>query len=901
MIYPKLKVKLSLAFLPFILLISLWQTKIVYSQEKIKDSSSINSVLEEAKASYQDENYLESIKLWQQLGEMFAQEKSYLNQATALSNIALNYQKIGEWNLAEKNILQSLNLVKNQPDSEQKLKIYAQILDIQAYNQENTGKLQQALETWQKTAIIYHQLKDKKLFIQNKINQAQALKNLGLYSLACKRFLESLNIDESECKISKQQLDELYTKTLSSSEIKSLIGLANLWRLLGKLEQSEEILTNLLKDNQKLSPSEESLVFFNLGNTEMALANKFYYLEDLFQSNRYNKKAFTNFQQASFPKDLISKTQTKTNQLNLLIQTQEWERANNLVLEILPLIKDLPINNSAIYIKNNLVKNLICLEQKRSQCFSYQQSQETLKSNAINPQVLNLAIEILNNAIQEANKIGDLKSESYSLGNLGIIYAQKGEHKKAIETLQKALIIAQSIQADEISYQWQWQLGKLSKDDNKQQAIIYYENSFNLLNKLRSDLVSLNQDVQFSFQESVEPVYREYVDLLLQDNPDQKQLKKSLEVMDSLKLAELNNFFKDNCIEVENSQLSFQDINRINPQNAIIYTIILPDRIEVITALHGEKLKNYKTYLPQQETDNQLNTILEQISEPNDFSPELLNKWYNYLITPIEGELKAKNISNLTFISDGLLRNIPLSALYDGSQYLIDKYSVAVVSTLQLIQPKSTVNNKFNMIAAGLSDSRYGFSELPGVEQELQNIQKITNLKSLLFNATFTGENFSQEIANNPSSIIHLATHGQFSSNVENTFVLAYDGPINIYELDKILRIQKDKNQPIELLVLSACETAKGDKRAALGLAGVAVKAGAKSTIASLWQVSDDSTKLLMTKFYQELKGNEDNLLITITKAQALQKAQKAVKENKDADYSHPFYWSAFVLVGNWQ
>ncbi len=149
-----------------------------------------------------------------------------------------------------------------------------------------------------------------------------------------------------------------------------------------------------------------------------------------------------------------------------------------------------------------------------------------------------------------------------------------------------------------------------------------------------------------------------------------------------------------------------------------------------------------------------------------------------------------------------------------------------------------------------------------------------------------------QQVAQEPFSIVHFATHGQFSSNAEDTFILTWSDRIQVKDFDKLLS-NRENNVPIELLVLSACKTAQGDERAILGLAGMAVRSGARSTIASLWSVSDRSTSQLMTEFYRYL--NQPH----INKAQALRKAQLSLLQNKQ--YQHPYYWSPFVLVGNWQ
>jgi CHAT domain-containing protein len=137
-----------------------------------------------------------------------------------------------------------------------------------------------------------------------------------------------------------------------------------------------------------------------------------------------------------------------------------------------------------------------------------------------------------------------------------------------------------------------------------------------------------------------------------------------------------------------------------------------------------------------------------------------------------------------------------------------------------------------------------------------------------------------------------MATHGEFSSQAENTFLLTWDEKININELNSLFREDLKQKYPVELLVLSACRTAVGDERAALGLAGVALKAGARSTVASLWYVSDEATQQLMVNFYQQLVNNQ------VTKAEALRRAQNLVL--KAPDFKDPYYWSAFILVGNW-
>lgn len=140
--------------------------------------------------------------------------------------------------------------------------------------------------------------------------------------------------------------------------------------------------------------------------------------------------------------------------------------------------------------------------------------------------------------------------------------------------------------------------------------------------------------------------------------------------------------------------------------------------------------------------------------------------------------------------------------------------------------------------------------------------------------------------------IVHLTTHAQFSSDPERTVILAYDKAINVLKFDRLLRNKTQADADgIELLVLSACQTAKGNKKTALGIAGVAAQAGARSTLATLWLVDTDSTTQLMSEFYKELKNG-------VPKAEALRLAQLSLLSNPD--YNHPYFWAAFVLVGSW-
>jgi CHAT domain-containing protein len=233
-----------------------------------------------------------------------------------------------------------------------------------------------------------------------------------------------------------------------------------------------------------------------------------------------------------------------------------------------------------------------------------------------------------------------------------------------------------------------------------------------------------------------------------------------------------------------------------------------------------------------------------------------------------------------------------MAVLHDGQQYLVEKYSIALSQGLQLLEPRSLVRERLKALTGGLTEARQGFTALPAVRLEVNQIA--SELPSeVLLDQQFIETVLQDQIQAGAFPVIHLATHGQFSSKAEDTFLLTWDGRINVKDLAQLLRTREGEDtNPLELLVLSACQTAAGDKRAVLGLAGLAVRSGARSTLATLWSVRDQSTAVLMSEFYRELTQSE------VSKAEALRQAQLTLLKN--TKYEHPFYWAPFILVGNW-
>jgi len=382
------------------------------------------------------------------------------------------------------------------------------------------------------------------------------------------------------------------------------------------------------------------------------------------------------------------------------------------------------------------------------------------------------------------------------------------------------------------------------------------------------------------------------VGLLLQTDGlqlNQDRLEKARKVIESLQLAELDNFFRADCLNAIPVQ-----IDQVDQKAAVIYPIILPDRLEVILSLPQQPLRHYATSLSPNQVERTMFQLLQLLTQRRSegFLP-LSQQVYDWLIRPAEADLAQSEVKTLVFVLDGPLRNIPMATLHNGTQYLVEKYGIALTPGLELLDPKPLAQRQLKVLTAGLSEARQGFSAIPNVEVEVKEIQSEVPGKVLL-NQEFTKTNIQNAINAVPFPVVHLATHGKFSSKADSTFILTWDSRINVNELREFLQTtDRRRSTPIELLVLSACQTAKGDNRAALGIAGVAVRAGARSTLATLWSVNDEATADLMVQFYQELANT------SVTKAEALRRAQVAILQ--DPKYKqHPYFWSPYVLVGNW-
>jgi len=527
---------------------------------------------------------------------------------------------------------------------------------------------------------------------------------------------------------------------------------------------------------------------------------------------------------------------------------------------------------------------LITMGQTAQYILQYEKDIDSRKELLLHAQ------DVYTEAIEVAEAIGDRRAASYALGYLGHLYEIDGQPVHALQLTREAVFLAQQLQLPDALYRWQWQTGRLLQTQGQTEvANLAYRRAVETLQSIRHDVAIAygNRNLRSSFREAVGSLYYELADLLLQradsvddENEVQKYLIEARDTVELLRSAELEDYFQDDCVNLARARQ--EEIEGIDPNTAVVYVIPLRDRTELLLGF-SDGLKRFKADVGSEELTNKVRQFRYELEDRTTFNYfRNAQQLYNWLVRPLEEELKSRNIDTLVFVPDGALRSIPMAALHDGENFLISKYAVAVSPGLTLMEPKPISREKVQLLMMGLSEAVQGYPALPFVPLELKELESIFGGKKLE-NQEFLVNNFKEEVMGKIYSIVHIASHGEFKGDATETFILAYDDKLSLNDLEQYIKPSLFRGDPIELLTLSACQTAVGDDRAALGLAGVAIKAGARSALATLWSVNDEASSQLISEFYVQLKKD-----LFLSKARALQKAQQKIL-NQRCDLSRFF------------
>lgn len=846
---------------------------ILFHAPLMAQSMSPRQWVQEGIDAYQAGNYQEAVKIWKKAlsASSEPQEKQII-----LENLATAYQKLNQ----NEQVFETL----------EKLEKYA-------IETGNKGKLSQLLT-----------------------QKAQIYLNIGQPQTAIALLCAST--DEKTCQpntalaISRQIED-------TSIERSALGILAEAYRFSGKYDQSIQTLETALS-----LPSTEAQTSLkqSLGNSYTArgqlsqLRAKSAEKQDHNRSNTFQKQAISDYQQATKnfhanlngSEDPLTKLENLLNLIRLSYYSQNFQiispqqRQNDLqqALILLPMV---PQNVTTVYASIDLASLpafSLALSTPLTQCPTQWQLSDYQR------------LSILDNALTIAKNLNNPRVESFALGAIGHFYECLGRTKEALTLTQKAILVAnQDLNTKDGLYLLEWQKGRIFQAKGQfNLAVNAYQNAYNTLENIRSDLLTTEKDVQLDFRDSIEPIYRQLAQLKLQladsqslSSIQQKQeLKEVLKIIDHLRLAELQNYLGNDCFLRIDAPVS-QPISAF-PQTAIINYLMFQEKTAIIITLPDESIKIH--WINQNKANIIENiaqfrqSILDGFLTLGDYDTSLSETLYSQIIRPFETDLQEYDIKNLVFIQDSPFRPIPMAALHDGKQFLIEKYAVSTTPSLSLtFLQKRTLSDNKTLILGVTEESQIDgqiFPSLDNIPLEIATISQQFPNHQLLVNQQFNPQTLTQTLDNADYSIIHIATHAQFGTIPDDTFLVAGNNDkIALKSLENTLRLLESGSNSVELLTLTACETAEGDERSALGLAGVAIQAGVQSAIASLWPVSDQSTLQLILAFY-------DNLINSgVNKAEALREAQIQLiqaQSNPDINnqYSHPVYWSSFILIGNW-
>ncbi|AOY79058.1 CHAT domain-containing protein [Moorena producens JHB] len=875
-----------------------------------------SQLVEQGVEYYQAGDYQAAIEPWENALKLYQQTNNYTNSAIVRENLARAYQKIGH--------------------------------------------IQEAISNWEQAILDYQQLRNWQQMGRMKTELAQAYNSFGQPRKAIALLCGAPDTDEnsknkpscvkdSALKVARAHQDW-------KGEAAALGSLGNAYLLRGDYDQGIECLQTGLGIDQNvefdISPRRtKDCKIDTLGKnyTAKIIADSPYrssFLNDLGNAyfskaqrwerwassakersakdteNQFRKNAKDNYNQArDYFKESLELARTQNHQpaqmralRNLIrlsyrpqesISIEAAEARNQWVQDAQELFKELPDSQDKVYAAIDLAK----LEQPMTVVT------DTSQHNSCGKRQLEAETEtLLNQAISIAQRLQDYRSQSFALGELGHLYYCRQDYQNALDFTQKAWWMAdQNLSAKDSLYLWQWQLGQIFQaQGNEVKAVNAYKEAIATLNDIRKELLIAERDLQFDFRDAINPLHRELAKLRLEraellpkdskEYPD--ELKSALETIDSLKLAELQNYFGNDCALILISQKRVDEL--VGEKTAVFSSIILSDRTGILVSLpKGEKRLEWINVDSQtlREEINQFRRGLERRRDIN-YNLKPAQELYKKIIAPFTKYLKSAQIETLVFIQDGILRSIPMAALHDGEKFLVETYAIATTPSLKLTNPQALNRQKLRVLALGLTQESevngQGFSALTNVESELKAVETQFPGSKTLLNQDFTQERLEEELAQTVYPILHIATHGQFSAIREDTFlVTGNNDKLTLDDLENTISGVSRKPDSGELLALTACQTAVGDDRAALGLAGIAVRAGVSSALASLWSVNDASTAQLVTEFYANLRRPG------VSKAEALRAAQRKLIEAEDTEeindqYAHPAYWAPFILIGNW-
>ncbi|NEQ65769.1 MAG: CHAT domain-containing protein [Symploca sp. SIO2D2] len=867
------------------------------------NSANANQLLKQGVDYFQAGDYQAAIKPWKNALEFYQNTSNYQYSATVQENLARAYQKIGDMEEEIRYWKQAINNYKQLRDQRQMGLVATEL--AQAYSRFGQSRkaidllcgssdAQEAVTCTGGSLEIAKQFADLEGEMAALGSLGEAYRFQGKYQQAIARLEESLEIAKELNNSASQtatfnNLGNAYKAQAQLTE--SYVNSAQQRK--AKVKEQEYLKESLKCYNQAQNYLQTTVQLASSQNNQFAqmralmdLVKLYHPLEEVRQRVRdnFDEKTSTTGEISS-----ICSSEFPTPPVSLDIEAT--------INQALDLLKQLPDSQDKVYAAINLA--------------TLKQPTPFDDSSQPNPcgqlQLAGKAETLLNKAVSIAKRLENYRAQSFALGELGHIYECRQDYQQALEFTQRAQWAAnQDLSAKDSLYLWEWQAGRIFRaQDMKKETTNSYKQAIATLKDIRNELLIAERDQQFDFRDAINPLHREFAKFILnqaQDSDDSQdkseKLESALETIDSLKLAELQNYYGDDCVLITFSPEKVEEL--VGENTAVFSSIILSDRTAILVSLPNGEKRLKEIEIDSQKLRDEINEFRKGLERIRDeYDPKPAQELYQKIIAPFADDLKSAGIETLVFIQDGILRSIPMAALHDGEKFLIESYAIATTPSLKLTNPQTLNRDQLRVLALGLSEASevngQKFSPLYDVEEEIEAVKAIFPDSKELLNDDFTQKNFKDELEQTPYPILHIATHGQFRAIQEETFlVTGNNGKLTLEDLENTISSVSSQPNSGELLALTACQTATGDDRAALGLAGIAVRAGVSSALASLWPINDASTPELVKEFYTNLSSPG------VSKAQALQAAQRSLIEKKKSLYPHPYYWAPFILIGNW-
>jgi CHAT domain-containing protein/tetratricopeptide (TPR) repeat protein len=930
---------------------------------KLREDSQNGTILSNIGEVYRQQGqYHQALAFYQNALENFNQTNAFFNQANTLNNIGAAYSNLSQYDRAEEAYRQALNLFQklgnrsvaattlnnlgavhdDRSEYSQALEFYQQALALfkslddslgvgSTFNNiglsyQRLGQPSKALDYFQQALTIYRK-------IGNHSGERAALNNIGAmygsqsqYSQSLLHYHQSLGIAQ---KISDRR-----------GEATTLNNIGNIYQLLGQYSKAQKLLQQSFRINREIgNRSGEATTLKNIGGAyskqkqypqalkfhQQALAisqeigdraleaTTFISIGEIYGAQELFSPALKHYQQALGITQDIGDLQTKGLILNNIGQTYralgEQQKALQSFTQALPLSKAVGDRRGEATILYNIGSLLSSQNQPELAIVFHKQAvnlEELIRSDI---QVLpkedqvsysqivastyrDLADLLLQqDRVLEAQQVLDLLKVQELDDYLNNV---RGNYKtaKGISVLKSELIILQKLNESQRSA---IQLGQ----ELTQLRQIPAANR-NLVQQQRiTKLVQLEQELNQNFNQFI-------------NSPEVQtalgQLTRTAQ-RQSVDLSDLD-AFRDNLKQLHAVLLS---------------PLILEDRLELVVTTPNSTPMRRTVAVSRQELNQ---TIVDfrralQNRRSTDIKP-LAQKLYSWLVQPIEADLKQANIETIIYAPDGQLRYIPLSALHDGKQWLIQRLRVNNITAKSFSnlnpQPQAPLNILAGAFVNGeynfqIGQQNFSFTGLPFAGVEIAQLVATIPGTTQLIDQNFSVDKFQPRM--NEHSVVHLATHSAFvPGQPEDSFILFGNG-----DRATLRDIGSWSLFNVDLVVLSACETGLGGKlgngEEILGLGYQFQNRGAKATLASLWQVDDGGTQVLMSTFYRQLKAGN------ISKAEALRQAQVALITgeysgvggdrgninvvnsktgqpiNGKQTLEHPYYWAPFILIGN--